>query len=285
MIPAGLGAFNTHLFVGATLCATSVGITARIFKDLGRLQTKEARIILGAAVIDDVLGLIILSVVAGMAASAGGAAAASSELFSTGGKALGFLGGAIILGKKILPRVLKPLSRFRTGGIIVTFSLLLCFALSWIAQSAGLALIVGAFAAGLILEDVQFKGFAQEVTLYDVVQPLTALFVPLFFFLMGARVKLDTLADSGVVWMAAGLTIAAVLGKQVCGLAAVGRGLDRLTIGIGMIPRGEVGLIFAGMGKELGILDDGLFSAIVSMVILTTVITPPALKFSLGRKA
>jgi Kef-type K+ transport system membrane component KefB len=284
IIPPGVHVVNIHLFVGATLCATSVGITARVFKDLGKLRTNEARVILGAAVIDDVLGLIILAIVVGMVESAAsGAAIAPSDMISIGGKALGFLGAAIIIGRGIIPRILRPLSRFRTGGVIVTFALLLCFALSWIAQMAGLALIVGAFAAGLILEEVQFQGFAQKVSLYELIQPLTALFVPVFFFLMGARVRLETLADPAVVWMAAGLTFAAVIGKQICGLAAVGRGLDRLTIGIGMIPRGEVGLIFAGIGKELKILDEGLFSAIVIMVILTTLLTPPGLKFSLKR--
>jgi Kef-type K+ transport system membrane component KefB len=165
----------------------------------------------------------------------------------------------------------------------VISSLLFCFLLSWLADAAGLAAIVGAFAAGLILEEAHFKEFKEEVTLHQLVRPITTLLVPVFFVLMGIQVRLETFTDLSVLGVAAGLTVAAFIGKQVCGLAVKEKGLDRLTIGIGMVPRGEVGLIFASIGKSLNVVDDALFSAIVIMVIVTTLVTPPFLKITLTR--
>jgi len=161
--------------------------------------------------------------------------------------------------------------------------LLLCFLLSWLADAVGLATIVGAFAAGLILEEVHFKEFKETIHLHELIRPISTLFVPIFFVLMGIQVRLETFGDSSVVGLALGLTVAAIIGKQVCGLAVVEKQLDRVSIGVGMIPRGEVGLIFAGIGKALNIVDGALYSAIVIMVILTTLITPPALKLTIAR--
>lgn len=277
---------NIHMFIGATLCATSVGITARVFKDLGQLQTKEAKIILGAAVIDDVLGLIILAVAAGIIVAAEtGIPLEPIAVVSISATAIGFLVGAIVIGLWLVPRLMGYLSRLRTHGIILTASLLLCFVVSYLANLAGLATIVGAFAAGLILEEVHFSNFKEKKSIRDLLAPVTTFLVPVFFIVMGIQVRLETFLRMDVLGLAAGLTLAAFIGKQVCGLAVAEKGLDRLSIGLGMVPRGEVGLIFASIGKGLGVVDDAIFSAIVIMVIVTTLMTPPLLKSSLARYA
>ncbi|MBI4548334.1 MAG: cation:proton antiporter [Ignavibacteriae bacterium] len=275
---------NIHIFIGAILCATSVGITARVFKDLGKIHLPEAKIILGAAVIDDVLGLIILAVVSGIVVAAEtGASLSIGSLVKIAGIAFGFLAGAIVVGRVVVPRMMSLMAQLRSKGMMIISAILFCFLLSYLANLAGLATIVGAFAAGLILEQVHFQGFKEERQLEELLAPVTTLLVPIFFVMMGIQVKLETFANLDVLGIALGLTFVAFLGKQFCGLAVVEKGLDRLSIGIGMVPRGEVGLIFASIGKNLKVVDDAIFSAIVIMVILTTLVTPPLLKFSLHR--
>ncbi|MBI4479267.1 MAG: cation:proton antiporter [Acidobacteria bacterium] len=280
-----------HAFLGATLTATSVGITARVLKDLGRSQTKEARIILGAAVIDDVQGLLILAVMSGVIVAANlGGSLSYGDVGLTLLKATVFLVGSLLLGMKISPRLFGASSRLETQGVLLAVGLSFCFVLSWLANFIGLAPIVGAFAAGLILEDVHYKDFTDrgEHGLEHLVGPLSSFLVPVFFVLMGVRTDLRSFAQPGVLGLAAALTVAAIIGKQACSFAALGKQLDRISIGIGMIPRGEVGLIFANMGLTLvvageRIVDQSVFSAVVVMVIVTTLITPPALKWSLER--
>lgn len=281
---------NVHLFIGAALTATSVGITARVFKDLGKLQIPEAKIILGAAVIDDVMGLIVLSVVSGIITT--GALSWGSVAVITA-KSFAFLVGAIVVGSYAAPRIGKYVTTIPTRGLKLITALIFAFVFSWAANLIGLATIVGAFAAGLILDDVHFSGMKRknhhgeeedEFHIEDLIQPIADFLVPIFFVLMGMQVKLETFADTKVLGVAVGLSIAAIIGKQVCGLV-VKKGYDRLVIGLGMIPRGEVGLIFAAIGKGLGVVNDSVFSAIVIMVIVTTLATPPALKFALDRGA
>ncbi len=284
VVPAGFSLNYVHMFIGAVLCATSVGITARVFKDLGKLKTKEAQIILGGAVIDDVLGLIILAVVSAVIAAAQlGQSMEIGSLLRLIGIAILFLGGSLAIGVYLVPRMMKQLARLRTAGVMLISSLLFAFALSYLANAAGLAAIVGAFAAGLILEDVHFRGFRDEIHIEELLRPISMFLVPIFFVLMGIQVRLETFADLSVLGVAAGLTVAAIIGKQICGLGVVEKGLDRLTVGVGMIPRGEVGLIFASIGKGLKVIDDATFSAVVIMVIVTTLITPPVLKITLAR--
>lgn len=280
-----------HAFLGATLTATSVGITARVLQDLGKSRSPEARVILGAAVIDDVLGLVILAVVAGViqAADLGGVLSLgdTAVVFL---KAAIFLVGALALGVAFSPKLFHLASRLRGRGVLLTTALVFCFVLAYLSSVMGLAPIVGAYAAGLILEDVHYRDFADrgEHPLEELIQPVASLLVPVFFVLMGMHVELTAFAERGVLGLAALLTVAAVIGKQACSLGAVGGGLDRLSIGIGMIPRGEVGLIFASIGMSLTIggepvVSKAIYSAIVIMVILTTMAAPPALKWSLGR--
>jgi Kef-type K+ transport system membrane component KefB len=288
LIPdAGL---SVRLFLGATLTATSVGITARVFKDLRKLQQPSAKIVLGAAVIDDILGLIILAVVSGIVSSGmvdggGGANATSGLLYEVGRISLFsliFLGAAIFLGDNLVRRCIPIMDALDLRNSKLLFPLILCFLMAWAASMIELAAIVGAFAAGLILNEEQFGAHPQKLTIEELVEPLEAIFAPVFFVLMGMQVNLASFVEIDTLLLAAAFTIAAIIGKVVCGLPA-GKDNDRISVGLGMIPRGEVGLIFASIGKSLGVVDDSLFSALVVMVMVTTLVTPPALTWSLAR--
>lgn len=277
----------SHWFVGATLSATSVGITARVLGDLGRSASAEGRIILGAAVIDDVLGLIVLAVVTGLIEAAdAGAAFDAMGLVGIVGKALGFLVLAIVVGRWLSKHTFRLATRLRGEGLLLSLALAFCFLLAYLAGKAGLAPIVGAFAAGLVLEDVHYQELRerdpQQRDLHHLLEPLSGFLVPVFFVLMGMGVDLAVFAQPGVLGFASALTVAAVLGKQLCSLGALGKGVDRLAVGLGMIPRGEVGLIFASIGRTLTIggervVDDMVYSAVVVMVAITTLVTPPLL--------
>ena len=285
-----------HIFIGATLCATSVGITARVFKDLGKLKTREARIILGAAVIDDVLGLLILAVVAGAIKAAGtGGALSLMDVGLIALKSLAFLIGAIVIGVLFMPRMLHVAGRLETRGVLLTLAISSCLGLSWAAAKVGLAPIVGAFAAGLILDEVHFKqGRQPERDLNDLLQPVSTVLVPIFFVLMGLKVDLRLFTRVEILGLAFALTAAAIVGKQICALGVLERGVNRLAVGLGMIPRGEVGLIFAGIGATLmlpaasgvsePVISSAIFGAVVIMVIITTLITPITLKWAMGGK-
>jgi Kef-type K+ transport system membrane component KefB len=285
IVPQGFSLFYVHLFIGAVLCATSVGITARVFRDLGKIQTKEAQIILGAAVIDDVLGLIVLAVVSGIVTSAeSGQPVAMGSVFRLIVVSGLFLVGTLLAGVFLIPRIMKQLSRLRTSGVVLISSLVFAFILAYLANLVGLAPIVGAFAAGLLLEEVHFRGFHGDVQIERLIKPVSTFLVPIFFVLMGIQVRLESFANPSILGLAGGLTLAAILGKQICGLGILEKNLDRITIGIGMIPRGEVGLILASIGKNLKVVDDAVYSAIVIMIIVTTLITPPLLSLTLRRK-
>lgn len=285
-----------HIFIGATLCATSVGITARVLKDLGRLNTRVARIVLGAAVIDDVLGLIILAVVKGaIEATAAGTSLSLLSIAVITLKAIGFLVGALAVGKFVVPQLFRGAGKLEGRGVLLALAVALCFGLSWAAAGIGLAAIVGAFAAGLLLEEAHFEELPNHSKhdLHDLLTPLTTIFVPIFFVLMGLKVDLSAFARLDILSFAAALTLVAIIGKQVCSLVVVERGINRLAVGLGMIPRGEVGLIFAGIGATLMLPDaqgapepvigSATFAAVVIMVIVTTLVTPPLLKWSLAR--
>lgn len=280
--------WHVHLFLGATLCATSVGITARVLKDLGRTDQKESQIILGAAVIDDVLGLIVLAVVQALIQKG---EASPAEVAIITGKAFGFLVGAVVLGEYLFPHLYRLAAKLKVHGMLVVTGLLVCFLLSWVANLVGLAPIVGAFAAGLILDQRHLADFKEQEddTLEHSVIPITTMLVPIFFVMMGFMVDLRSFTDVKVLGLAAAITIAAILGKQVCSLGLMERGLDRLSVGIGMIPRGEVGLIFAAIGQSLmtnghPVISKPIYTAIVVMVMVTTLITPPLLNWSMTRK-
>jgi Kef-type K+ transport system membrane component KefB len=280
-----------HMFLGATLTATSVGITARVLKDLGASQTDEARIILGAAVIDDVMGLVVLALVGGLIAAAdSGSRLSGLDVAFTLGKAIVFLVGALAIGMRVSPRVFAFATRLRARGVLLTVGLAFCFLLAWFSSAIGLAPIVGAFAAGLVLDSVHYRDFVDrgEHGLGELVQPISSFLVPVFFVLMGLHTDLTTFGQPGVLGLAVALIVCAIVGKQACYFGVIGKGIDRLSVGIGMIPRGEVGLIFANIGisttvKGERVMSAASYSAVVLMVIVTTMITPPALKWSLNR--
>ena len=286
---------HTVAFIGATLCATSVGITARVLKDLGRSQSPEARLILGAAVLDDVLGLIVLAVVAGaISAAATGEPLALSSVALITFKALAFLAIALWSGVRLAPGLFSLASKLQSRGALLATGLAFCFLLSWLASRFGLAPIIGAFAAGLILEEVHYRDFVQrgEHGLEHLVHPIAGFLAPVFFVQMGMLTDVGRLLDPQVAILGLGLTAAGVVGKVVAGFAVSRAAIppvDRLAVGLGMAPRGEVGLIFANVGLGLSIagqpiLDPRLYSAIVMMVILTTLFTPPALKWRFGSR-
>lgn len=299
----------THVFIGATLCATSVGITARVLKDTGRLQTRTARIILGAAVIDDILALLVLAVVAGLIrAHAGGTQLATLDIAVIIGKSILFLVVALAVGQFIVPRILRGVGNLmRSEGAMLAFAVAFCFVLAAAAGATGLAPIIGAFAAGLILDEVHFESFRQREhgehrergegdepdtsELHHLLAPVSALLVPIFFVVTGMKVDLRAFGEAGLLAFAAALTIAAVIGKGACAWGVVEKNVNRLAVGLGMIPRGEVGLIFAGIGATLALPDVSgnikpvinatVFGAVVIMVLVTTMIAPPLLKWRL----
>ncbi|HSN88893.1 MAG TPA: cation:proton antiporter [Thermoanaerobaculia bacterium] len=280
-----------HLFIGATLCATSVGITARVLADLGKLQARESRIILGAAVIDDVLGLVILAVVSGViSASNTGQELDSLAALAIIGKAFGFLVGAILIGGWLSPRVFRLASRLNVKGVLLALSLGVCFFLSYLADWIGLATIVGAFAAGLILDGVTYRDLGERTKhhIEELINPIAGFLVPVFFVLMGARVDVSSFGQVEVLGFAAMLSLAAIVGKMICAAGVLEKGLDRISVAVGMVPRGEVGLIFAGIGAQLvlrgePVISPPIFAAVVVMVIVTTLVTPPTLKVTLAR--
>jgi Kef-type K+ transport system membrane component KefB len=281
--------WQVHAFIGATLCATSVGITARVLKDLGCSQQREAKIILGAAVIDDVLGLVVLAIVSGVIQQG---TVDPVSLMKIIGSAFGFLLGAILLGTFLFTKPLFTAASYLRGhGLLVASALVICFGFAWLANLMGLAPIVGAFAAGLILEKAHYKdlGERENHELDEALAPISALLVPIFFVQMGTQVDLSSFGDPAVWALAAGVTVMAIIGKQVCAFGVREKGLNTLAVGLGMIPRGEVGLIFADVGKGLkrangeAVINDATFSAIIVMVMVTTMVTPPLLKWALTK--
>jgi Kef-type K+ transport system membrane component KefB len=283
--------WTVHLFLGTLLAATSVGITARVLADLGKTSLRESKIILGAAVIDDVLGLITLAAVQGIIAAANtGTPVSVAAIAWIVGKALLFFLGAIVLGLFVSRRFYRLASLLRGKGILITATLIWCFGLAYIASKMGLAPIVGAFAAGLVLEEATFVDWeGREEQLESLLRPVGDFLIPVFFVHMGMRVQLTVFGQVSVLGLAAALTVAAIIGKQLCSLGILERGVDRLVVGIGMIPRGEVGLIVASIGAGMRtvqghpVISPSVFSASVIMVVVTTMLTPPVLKWSLDR--
>jgi Kef-type K+ transport system membrane component KefB len=283
-----------HVYLGATLTATSVGITARVLSDLKRVTTDEAKIVLGAAVIDDVLGLMVLATVSGViaAAEAGGGVEVGA-IAQVLGLSLGFLLVAVTLGRMVVPFYFRVVSMLRSEGILLATSLVMCFGFASLAGLAGLAPIVGAFTAGLILEPVHYQELSarhDDVSIEEIISPLVNFLVPIFFVTMGSRVNLLDFTRGDILAFALVLTFVAIIGKQVCGLGVLKPGVDRIAVGLGMIPRGEVGLIFASIGASLmlhgqPIIDSATYGAVVIMVVITTLVTPPLIKWRFSNLA
>jgi Kef-type K+ transport system membrane component KefB len=261
------------VFVGAALTATSVGITARVLADLGRLQDAAAKVVLGAAVVDDILGLIILAVVTGIAQT-GGVSLGSVAMLSA--KAVIFLVVAIVVGIRLAPILIRWVGRLKARGTLIVYSVVFAVALAAIADLIGLATIIGAFAAGLVLATTERREHIEER-----LRPVADLLVPVFFVTVGMKVKpamLNPLAGDAQFGLALILTLAAVASKLAAGFVVYQPGVRRWPVGVGMVPRGEVGLIFAGAGLAAGVIAEDLYSALVVVVMLTTFVAPPWLK-------
>lgn len=260
------------VFIGATLTATSVGITARVLSDLGRLTEPASRVVLGAAVLDDILGLVILAVVTGLAQTGAFSILAVAGIL---GKALAFLVLGVALGIRYAPTLLALVGKMRARGALIVAAVLFCVLLAALSERMGLAAIIGAFAAGLILAKTEPRAHIEEQ-----LRPVADLFVPVFFVTVGMKVDPSVLNPfgQGALGFAAILTAAAVLSKLAAGLAVYQKGVRRWPVGVGMVPRGEVGLIFAGLGLVNHIIDEGFYAALVAMVMVSTFIAPPWLK-------
>jgi Kef-type K+ transport system membrane component KefB len=267
--------FMVAVFLGAALTATSVGITARVLSDLGHLKDDESQIILGAAVVDDIIGLVLLTLV--------GTLAQGGELTFLGvGRiilvAFGFVILAIVIGSQLAPRLIRLIDRIEMKRGLFFAAILFAFGLALLAQTVGSAVIIGSFAAGLVLARTH-RGKDIEHEVHDIAQ----FFVPIFFVVVGAAVDLRSLnpfdADSRrFLLIGLALTVVGVIGKLAAGFVVWKKGMRKIVIGVGMIPRGEVGLIFATIGRSSGLIDAGLYSAVALMVMLTTFITPPLLR-------
>jgi Kef-type K+ transport system membrane component KefB len=279
-VPADSGS-TAAIFIGATLTATSVGITARVLSDLNRLRTREARIILGAAVIDDVLGLVILTVVSGLAAGGAVSLLGVTRVLAI---AVGFLVVAVLLGRLVAPRLFQIAEGMRVRGVLVATAVAVAFGLAGLAELAGSAHILGAFAAGLIL-----SGTNQFDTIERELKPVASIFAPVFFVVVGASVNLRLLDPTqegagGLLLLTVLLSGLAIAGKVVAGWAAPWEHYRRLVVGVGMVPRGEVGLIFANIGLRSGVINEAVFSALLLVVMVSTFVAPPALKALFSRE-
>jgi Kef-type K+ transport system membrane component KefB len=275
------------MFIGAAMVATSVGITARVIRDLRLTDSTEAKVIIGAAVIDDVLGLIVLAVVSGVAGEGG---LDIISVIIVAGMALSFVVAIILISTKVLPLAIKP---HPADAIVcnaeprhsrvspLSMAIIVCFGLSALASFFGLAGIIGAFFAGMIFAEYKERWPCEESF-----ESINELMTPFFFVFVGIQVSLAAFADLGLLLLALGITVVAILTKYIgCGLGA--RSLGRRSasiIGIGMSPRGEVGIIVASIGLGVGVLTESLFSVVVFMSIATTLIAPPLLVRAFQRK-
>jgi Kef-type K+ transport system membrane component KefB len=271
------------IFAGAALTATSIGITAKVLAEIQQLTSREGQIIIGAAVLDDVLGIIVLAVVASLARE--GTVEISNVIYLIV-SAAAFLVGAIWLGRLLIPLFESLVEGLKTRGQLLISALIVAFTLAYIANVIQLEAILGSFAAGLVLAESQRRRELEEQII-----PIADMFVPIFFIVVGARTDVSVLNPfvpenrEGLI-VASFLLVVAIFGKVVTGLTVFGQpGINRWAIGIGMIPRGEVGLVFAAVGSASGVLSQSLNAAIIVMVILTTFLAPPFLRLAFAKSS
>lgn len=299
--------FIAHLFIGATLVPTSVGIPASIFRSLGITKTKAAQTVLGAAVIDDILGLLVLAIVSAMAT---GSQLTAAQILTIAGEAFLFLAVSIVIGAVFAKKISTVFSKIHTGtGMKLSLAVIFALVYAYGATLFGLAPIIGAFAAGLILDAVHFDMFEspaivgklkalasrnktleniiheqQHTHVEDMVSSLGLIFVPLFFAYTGLQIDINSLLNPKLYLIALVFGIAAIVSKLISGIAAEGSLVDKLFVGMSMAPRGEVVLIFAATGKALGAFSDDVFSVLVMTVMICAVATPGAIT-ALSKKA
>ena len=280
VVPFALGAawakfsgFDTPkaMFVAAAFVATSAGITARVLQDLGALNRQVARVILGAAVIDDILAMLLLGVVTALQGDKGVDLALLIIIFV---QAVGFVAIIALVGTKLMRRGSRVLDAPISPLSPLTLSLALCLGLAAAASYFGLAAIIGAFLAGMVAAESR-----QRHALEKQIQPIMAFLVPFFFVVTGTKVDLSQLASWPVLGSLLVVTVLATLGKLVgCGVGALSLGRNKaMIIGVGMVPRGEVGIIVASLGLTAGVFSTQIYAIIIAMSLLTSVIAPPIL--------
>ena len=260
------------LFVGTAMVATSVGITARVLSGMGLLDAPTARIILGAAVIDDILGLLVLAIVSSMAAGT----VNYLEIFTTAALAIGFTAFVALVGAPVVTRVAPSVERMRSGQGIFIFGLVLCLGLSVAASYIGVAAIIGAFLAGMALAEAA----EDNPKMHRQMSGVTEFLVPFFLVNIGMQLSLSVFRSSSVILLCILVTLVAIVTKLVgCGLGAFNLGMRRAgQVGMGMVPRGEVGIIVAQIGLSLAVIGAELYGVVLFMAVATTVIAPPFLK-------
>lgn len=291
---------NARLFLGASLVATSVGITAAVFRSLKLTKTRAAQTVLGAAVIDDVLGLIVLAIVSALVSGGELTVGLVSELAL---KSFGFLGGALIVGSIAAKPLSRLFSAIHTGiGMKLTLAVGFALVFGYLAELFGLEPIIGAFAAGLLLDAVHFESFSDPEIIEDIkhlendetvasiikkhrhahvedlINSIGLIFIPVFFVYTGLQIEFGSLLEPSLYVTAVLISIVAIAAKFIAGIAAQGSVTEKMLVGMAMVPRGEVGLIFAATGSALGVLSSELFSTIVLVVIITTFISPALIK-------
>ncbi len=300
---------NARLFLGASLVATSVGITASVFRSLKLTRSKAAQTVLGAAVIDDVLGLIVLAVISALVS--GGELSASLVLVLAL-KSFGFLVGSLYIGTLVARPLSKMFSAINTGiGMKVTLAISFALVFGYLAEIFGLEPIIGAFAAGLLLDSVHFESFSDPEIIEDIkyleaddknganvaqlikkhrhahvedlINSIGLIFIPVFFVYTGLQIDFGSLLQPKLYLIAGIISVVAVAAKFVSGIGMKGSMTEKMLVGVSMVPRGEVGLIFAATGSALGVLSDELFSTIILVVIITTFVSPALIK-KLGLK-
>ena len=267
------------LFVGTAMVATSVGITARVLSGLGLLDAPTARIILGAAVIDDILGLLVLSVVSSVAAGS----VNYLEILTTAGLAIGFTAFVALVGAPVLTRFAPGVERLRSGHGMFILGLLLCLGLSVAAAYIGVAAIIGSFLAGMALAEAA----EDHPRMHRQINGVTEFLVPFFLVNIGMQLRLDVFRSWSVIVLCLIVTLVAIFTKLLgCGIGALNLGVRRAAqVGMGMVPRGEVGIIVAQIGLSLAVIGPELYGVVLFMAVATTLIAPPFLKFLYSSEA
>jgi Kef-type K+ transport system membrane component KefB len=260
------------IFIGAAMVATSVGITARVLSDLGFIHTTVARVILGAAVIDDILGMIILAIVSSL--SSGNVQ--YLQIVIVAGEAIAFTFFVALLGEKVVNKISPRVEKMQTKDPHFVLALLFCLGLSLVATEVGIAAIVGAFLAGMVLAEK-----SEQYLLHDKSLAIYQFLVPFFFVTMGMQLNVRVFLDRQIVTLASIITLAAILGKLVgCGLGAYRLDFkSAVKVGVGMVPRGEVGIIVALVGLGLHTISDSAYAVVLFMTVVTTSLAPPALRW------
>jgi Kef-type K+ transport system membrane component KefB len=262
--------FLVGLFVGTALVATSVGITARVLGRMGLLHLRVSRIILAAAIIDDILGLLVLAIVGSFRSGT----IDYRQIGLTAFSAIAFTTFMLLFGGRVVQRARPAVERLRIGHEFYVFAICICLALAVAAGRLGVAAIIGAFLAGVALSEI-----SEETGLHQRFEGLAEFFVPFFLAGIGTQLAVGSLAKPAILALSVGLTLLAILGKVVgCGLPVWRQGTrTALQVGFGMAPRGEVGIVVAQLGLAQGVLNADLFAAVLFVAVATTMLAPPIL--------